>query len=70
MPELPVRPDLDAGDLAAVEPEPRPPEAPDLLPELALLEPLGAEVVRVAIVATVPERRWFSGDLGAGGCRF
>jgi hypothetical protein len=46
-----------------VEPEPRP---PDLLPEPALLEPLGAEVVRVAILATVPEQHRFPGDLEPG----
>src|SRR6476661_11020566 len=53
--------------LLAVEPVPRPVELPALLPELPLPVPLGAEVVRVAIVATLPEACCDSGDIGARG---
>ena len=63
--EPPARPDL-----AAVEPAPRPEELPVLLPARPLLDPLGAEVVRVAILATVPELGRISGDLGAAVPRF
>ncbi|GGG89991.1 hypothetical protein GCM10011577_10430 [Pseudarthrobacter polychromogenes] len=63
--EPPARPVL-----AAVEPAPRPEELPVLLPARPLLDPLGAEVVRVAILATVPELGRISGDLGAAGPRF